>query len=91
MVVHARRRESPLTDPSRIAVVAGRKVGGAVARNRAKRRLRAAIAGVVVPSGFDMVLVARRTAASVTFSVLRAELERLLRQVVAQPEAGLRR
>lgn len=34
-----------------VAVVAGRRVGSAVARNRAKRRIRAALGEVAIPSG----------------------------------------
>lgn len=34
-----------------VAVIAGRRVGSAVRRNRAKRRLRAALAEVVLPDG----------------------------------------
>jgi len=44
--------------PSRVGIVASRSVGGAVARNRAKRRLREAVAGSGVPEGLDCVLVA---------------------------------
>lgn len=44
-----------------VGVVAGRRVGGAVQRNRAKRRLRAAVQAVRArwPDRFDIVLVAR--------------------------------
>ncbi len=34
-----------------MAVIAGRRVGSAVRRNRAKRRLRAALSDAVLPSG----------------------------------------
>lgn len=44
--------------PSRVGIVADRGVGGAVARNRAKRRLREAAARSGVPDGVDCVLVA---------------------------------
>lgn len=37
--------------PPRVAYVVGRKTGGAVVRNRIRRRLRAAVAGVVVEPG----------------------------------------
>lgn len=84
MVVHARQRDCAQADPPRIAVVAGRKVGGAVQRNRAKRRLRAAICGVGIPQGLDIVVVARPDALSVPFSALCAEFTRSLQRVVAQ-------
>ena len=46
---------------SRIAVTAGKAVGAAVQRNRAKRRLRAAIQGLLprVAAGWDLILIAR--------------------------------
>ncbi len=44
--------------PARIGFVAGGRVGGAVARNRAKRRLRAATAQVGVPRGVAGIVVA---------------------------------
>ncbi len=48
-------------DASRVAVVAGRTVGVAVKRNRAKRLLRAAMQSLIasVAPGWDLVLIAR--------------------------------
>lgn len=46
-------------DPVRIAVVASRRVGGAVQRNRAKRLLREAARTLSWVPGQDVVLVAR--------------------------------
>ena len=47
---------------SRFGVSAGRSVGGAVQRNRAKRRLRAALARLVpaIRNGYDLVFLARK-------------------------------
>jgi ribonuclease P protein component len=50
-------------DPiSRFAVTAGRSVGKAVQRNRAKRLLRAALQEVIcdIPPGYQGVLIARK-------------------------------
>jgi ribonuclease P protein component len=63
---------------SRIAVVAGRKVGGAVARNRARRRLRAFARELDLPAALDVVLVARADAVALPTPALRAELARLV-------------
>lgn len=83
----------------RVGIVVSRKVGNAVVRNRVRRRLREAIRALVregvapgadmagsasgAPS-FDMVVIARPSAAGVDFWELRAALERALER------AGLR-
>jgi ribonuclease P protein component len=47
---------------NRIAVIAGRSVGGAVQRNYAKRRIRAALHTLQpkLNQGYDLVLIARK-------------------------------
>lgn len=82
MTVVARRAE-PAGRP-RAAVVAGRRVGGAVARNQVKRRLRAALRASAVPPGFDVVVVARPGAAAAPFADLAGELDALLAHAAAQ-------
>ncbi len=67
----------------RIGYTCSKKVGNAVARNRAKRRLRE-IAHAVVPqtgkAGHDYVLIGRNTAtATLPFSRLLGDLEKALR------------
>ncbi len=47
------------SERTRVGVSATRSVGGAVRRNRAKRRLRAAIREEQLDPGWDLVLVAR--------------------------------
>lgn len=64
-------------DPPRIGFTVTKRVGGAVERNRMKRRLRAAARAALAPEarrGCDYVLVARR-------AVLDAPFERLLRDL----------
>ena len=70
--------------PPRVGVVAGaKKVGGAVARNRAKRRLRAALAGVPLRSGYDYVVIA----SPAVLSAPMGELKRWLRRAVGEETA----
>jgi ribonuclease P protein component len=69
-------------DYSRIGVSAGRSFGNAVNRNRAKRRLRAAIQPdleSIVP-GWDIVLIARRPVLAAPFQEIQSALATLLRR-----------
>ncbi len=80
-VLQARAREG---DDIRIGYTCSKKVGNAVARNRAKRRLRE-IAREVLPrhgkAGHDYVLIGRRLeTAARPYHILRADLEKALRK-----------
>jgi ribonuclease P protein component len=77
LVVHALARPD---GPPRVAVVAGRKLGSAVRRNRAKRRLRAALRSLALPEAIDLVVVARPPA-------LRAPFARIVEDLRAALEA----
>lgn len=63
---------SPL-DPPRVAVVAGKRLGGAVVRNQIKRRLRAAVQQVYehIPNGIDLIVMARAP-------ILETEFDRIV-------------
>jgi len=83
-----------LPDTVRYGVTASRKVGGAVQRNRAKRRLREAARKVLPLSalpGNDYVLVARQETLKRPFDALLADLARALEAAHArqrQQESG---
>jgi ribonuclease P protein component len=64
----------------RVGIAAGRAVGSAVKRNRAKRLLRAAMQFFVdsLPGGWDLVLIARPPLTSSTFLEVRSALQGLL-------------
>lgn len=65
--------------PPRVAVVAGRGVGNAVVRNRAKRRVRECLRrGRGVPAGIDVVISSKTSAATAPFARLRAEIEQVV-------------
>jgi ribonuclease P protein component len=87
----ARRRDVQI----RYGVTASRRVGGAIERNRAKRRLRAAARAVLPLSalaGNDYVLVARRETLTRPFAALVADLATALSVVHArqrQLESGV--
>ena len=54
----------------RFGLVTGRRIGSAVVRNRAKRRLREAIRAVGLPVGYDFVVIAGPTVSEVPYSTL---------------------
>jgi ribonuclease P protein component len=73
-------------DRDRLGVVAARRVGGAVVRNRAKRRLRELFRRELSTDGrapgeraLDVVAIARRELADAPFAALEADFQRALR------------
>jgi ribonuclease P protein component len=78
-------------EAARVGFTASRKVGIAVVRNRARRRLRAAVDQVMplhAAAGHDYVLVARAGTVSRPFAALLADLERALRELGAWRDGG---
>ena len=85
-VLQARARAEAEADAAgpRVGFTVTRKIGGAVERNRIRRRLKAALAaaGAIAPAAdSDYVLVARRPALTRRFAALVVELERAFAQL----------
>lgn len=66
----------------RVGVAAGRTVGTAVIRNRAKRLLREAIRTMIpdIVSGLDLILIARATLATASLQDARQAVQNLLQR-----------
>ncbi|MBF9044964.1 ribonuclease P protein component [Rhodobacterales bacterium HKCCE4037] len=84
-LLQARKRAEGEAEGIRVGYTCSKKVGNAVARNRAKRRLRE-IARAVLPSqgvpGWDYVLIGRREAtATRPFTELQDDFARALAKV----------
>jgi ribonuclease P protein component len=87
MLVQARHRND--NDPTiRVGYTCSKKIGNAVARNRAKRRLRAVVAETLLPAaqpGWDYVLVGRPgVTIDRDFQALKGDLTYALRKIHAQ-------
>ena len=68
----------------RVGYTASRKVGNAAARNRARRRLRAAVREVMplhAARGYDYVAIARAATVARPFNALRDDLEYALKRL----------
>ena len=86
VVLVVQTSEAPQT---RVGVTAGRSVGGAVQRNRAKRLLREAMRPLLpnLPPGWDMVLIARSALLTKSLQDIRQVITGLLRhaQIISLP------
>ena len=87
-------RERGDGDPAmRIGITVTKKIGGAVVRNRMKRRFRV-LARELLPihgvAGADHVLIGRNDGVERDFSLLRLELEKALRKVMSRPAGEYR-
>jgi ribonuclease P protein component len=85
----ARGKETPvLPELARFGFTASKALGGAVLRNRARRRLKEAVRivapGHAVP-GYDYVLIARAGTVQRRFTEITKDLERALTKVHQAP------
>lgn len=94
LALQGRRRhgdDDRRSDEIRLGFTCSKKVGNAVARNRARRRLKAA-AAMVAPakgvSGCDYVLIGRRATIDYPFDRLVSEMEAAFGQVGKKLEGG---
>lgn len=76
-------------DHARVGFAVPRSVGGAVVRNRVRRRLRAAV-GPLLPglAGLDLVVAVAPAAAAMPFAELDATLRRCLEITVPRARAA---
>lgn len=82
IALQMRDRSEPETSP-RVGFTATKRVGGAVERNRMKRRMRAAVRetlSATAKPGCDYVLVARRAVLDASFERLKRDLAEAVRR-----------
>ena len=91
-VVLVAPRAAPASEPARcrLGVTVSRKVGGAVVRNRVKRRVREWFRGRrgSLGSGLDWIVIARAPAAGLAQEAAEDELSRLSRAALRSHRAG---
>jgi ribonuclease P protein component len=84
LILQAGRPAGEQAAALRVGFTASRKVGNAVARNRARRRLRAASEAILRPHGLpgrDYVLVARQATVDRPYAELLADLAGALKRL----------
>lgn len=82
-VLEGRLREPADTAPARFGFTATKRLGGAVQRNRIRRRLKAAItaASGAAAAGADYVIIARAAAAEAPFQEIVDDLGKAFRSI----------
>ena len=88
VIVQKRNRGD--TAPARYGITASKKIGNAVARNRAKRRLREIVRHVLsgqAEKGCDYVLIARHNTGTVEWDQLVRDFNKALKKTLPQDNA----
>lgn len=80
-VYYLKRPESEQGKPFRVGVSASKKIGNAVVRNRTRRLVKEIIRkhAELLPNGIDLVLIARKPAADMTFQEMEKSILHCLR------------
>jgi ribonuclease P protein component len=81
--------EDDLSDSIRVGFIVTKKIGGAVQRNRARRRLKAAFrkaSGLYSVVGLDIIFIARGGALSVKFAEMVENIAQLLLKLKLEHE-----
>lgn len=88
IVLVAARAEDEMSQATRIGFSAGRNIGGAVQRNKAKRRLRECVRPLmtVLPAGWDLVLVARKPIVEAEYGQIRQAVFQVLHRASLLPQ-----
>lgn len=92
LILLARARTDVALSAPRLGVVASRKVGGAVQRNRAKRLVREVFrrGADLFPPGLDVVIIVRAGAHELSFAEADAELRAVAHLIRRRGQDALR-
>ena len=79
------KNEKQHGQPGRAAFIAGKKLGNAIWRNRAKRRMRAVLRDIGgAPEGYDLVIIAKRSTNEASYKQLLADADKALGKLERQ-------
>ena len=87
LILQVAAQPEPVSESIRVGFTASRKVGNAVKRNRARRRLKALVREMIADGanpGLDLVLIARPATVDRPFDELRRDLEQSLQRTKAK-------
>ena len=90
LILQVAAQPEPFSEEIRVGFTASRKVGNAVKRNRARRRLKALVREMIANGanpGLDLVLIARTATVDRPFDALREDLQQSLQRTKAARKA----